>query len=104
MSRIYGESVEKKIRLITQILLICFICFLMGCSKEENEPICKTCTLTTTIDPAASGQPTQTYIESQTKYCNGEYNEIEQGQVYYKKTSVDGGLHWTIESKVMKCE
>jgi len=103
MSRFYGETIDKRIRLIANIILFCLICTLISCKKEETQ-ICKTCTVTTTIDPAESGALVQTYIESQTEYCNHESDTIKQGQIYYKKTSIDGGQTWTVQSKTRTCE
>lgn len=74
-----------------------------ACSKENPIPICKTCTVNV-IYKDGYNHTTQNYIESTTKYCNGEADTIKQGMIYYSKISHDGGQTWIETTKTRSCE
>ena len=67
-----------------------FLFLLASCSKTEDNT-CKTCYETVTYK--ADNGPTQTYIQSATKYCSGEDVALEG-----KTTTTSGstsGHNWT---------
>lgn len=101
MGRIYGETIENKIR--NGILIAAFLICLFSCKKGETE-ICKTCTVSVMTDMGEPGSPPLTTIESQTEYCNHEYDTIKQGIIENRKWSTNGGQTWNIQTKTRECE
>lgn len=83
--------------------LLVILLFLAACSKEKPIPPCKTCTVNVVYKDGYN-HTTQNYIESTTKYCNGEADTIKQGMIYNNKVSHDGGMTWVETTKTRSCE
>lgn len=81
--------------LLAGLIAMFFVSLFIGCTKSEDDtPACKTCDVN--VKYWVSGQGNQYYIESSTKYCNGEWAELDgdveirsgtNSGVAFKKTS-----------------
>lgn len=99
MEKALGKTFGFIVGILFAIITFSFI----SCSKENAIPICKTCTVNVVYKDGYN-HTTQNYIESATKYCNGEADTIKQGMIHYSKISHDGGQHYIETTKTRSCE